>query len=158
MRKHNLNLILIVCSILIFSIFGCTGGGTHGTIKSYQFNSNKYELEKIVNDVFAENGNVLRKDTVKDYYNNDSIYITFHIFKGEIENEYIIRYYGKKEDWDSSKVSSIFIAYAYTKDRRGGSAGNDGVGTFDNTLLKELVDPFEQEFISRINSKINKFR
>lgn len=158
MKKRNLNLMLIVYSILIFLIFGCIGGGTHGAIKLYQFNTTKYELEGIVNNVFAENIDVIKRDSTKDYYNNDSTYITFHIKKNGIENEYTIRYYGNKQHWDTATVSAIGIAYAYTKDRRGGSAGNDGVGTFDIALEKELVDPFEKEFVSRINSKIKELK
>ena len=138
---------------LMILLVGCMGAGTHGSIKSYQYHVPKSTLERAVKSVIA-GSNIIRQDTAKDYYNDDTTYLTVHISYGTISNEYTFRYGGGKEYWDTSKQSSVFIAYAYNKKREGGSVGNGGVKWYTPALKKELTEPFEKVFISKIDSTL----
>ncbi len=94
-----------------------------------------------------------KKDTLWDnYYNDTNTYVTIFIENNSALNEYTFRYAGSKNNWDTSQTSNISIAYAYDSKRRGGSAGNGGVGWYDFKLKNELTRLFEQEFISKIDS------
>ncbi len=145
------NQILTCLFITLTGMFSCLGGGTHGSIKYYQYNVSKQILETAVQSIIKEN-NILRQDSIKGYYNNDTTYITMYIAYGSVSNEYTFRYGGNKEYWDTSKTSSISIAYAYDKKHKGGSEGNGGVKLSYVKLRKELIEPFEKEFISKIDS------
>ena len=143
-----------VIYVLVILLDGCMGGGTHGSIKSYQYHVSKYTLEKAVHNIIAKS-NTIQQDTAKDYYNDDTTYITMHITYGDIANTYTFRYGGGKEYWDTSMLSSVFIAYAYNKKREGGSEGNGGVKWYNYKLKKELTEPFEREFISKLDSTLS---
>jgi len=160
---------------LFLALIGMTGcfisAGTHGSLKNYQYNISKYELEKAVNYVINENPKIHRDsvkyvyshwvdiatddgyriDSVPDYYNDGENYITIKIETDKGKCEYIFRYYGDKSYWDSSKTSEIFICYAYDEVRNGGSEGNGGV---DRETLKYLAEIFEKEFINKIDEKL----
>jgi hypothetical protein len=140
--------------IIVLLFNGCIGAGTHGSIKAYNYAVSKYRLEKVVADVFANNPKSLRIDSLKDYYNNDSTYITFTLQSGEFVNRYTVRYCGGSEDWDTSTVSCISIAYAHNKDGEGGSEGNGGVKWYNFKLKKELTEPLEKELISKIDKEL----
>ena len=156
---------------ILFGMTGCFfSAGTHGSLKNYQYNMSKYELEKAVNYVINENPKIQRDsveyvyyyyvdmatdsqriDTVIEHYNDGENYLTITIETDKGKCEYIFRYYGDKSYWDSSKTSEIFICYAYDEVRNGGSEGNDGV---DRDTLKYLTEIFEKEFINKIDEKL----
>ncbi len=138
----------IILFILI-CISGCIGGGTHGYIKAYRYSVPKYKLEKAVDQVIAQNPNVY-KDSVKDYYNDDTGYVTIFI-KEKQTYSYVFRYYGRKEHWDTAMSSEFFIAYAYDENRRGGSEGGK-IKEHSAKFIKDLIRPFEEEFVLKIDS------
>lgn len=139
--------------IILFSECGM-GGGTHGSIKAYQYTSTKYQLQFAVERTFKNNSEILQKDKYINYYNNDTNYITFQITKTGIQSTYIIKYGGSKEDWDTSKVSMLSVAYAYNKNGKGGSEGEGGISWYDFGLKKELLVPFESEFIEKVDKEL----
>jgi hypothetical protein len=128
----------------------CIGGGTHGYIKGYRYFTSKYELEKAVHQVISES-QVVKQDSAKDYYNDDTAYITININEKGLLYNYTFRFYGGKEYWDSSKSSEIFIAYAYDEKRNGGSEGNGGFRWYDNKLKHKLTAAFEREVVDKID-------
>ncbi len=139
-----------VLALGVLFINSCIGGGTHGSIKGYRYETSKSKLESAVNLVIKEN-NAIHQDTTKDYYNDDTTYITISIIYGNLPYEYTFRYYGGKEYWETSKTSEIFIAYAHDGARNGGSSGNGGVNWYDFKLKKRLTIPFEQELVNKID-------
>lgn len=162
-----------VLVILIFSclFWGCEGigGGTHGSIKSYTFPVKKEVLQKKVEKVISNCSNIHRdsikynivivdggeKDTLWDNYYNDGInYISISIIEKGLPYTYTFHFYGGKEYWDTSKSSAISIAYAHNKEGEGGSEGNGGVKWYDFQLKKELTEPFEREFIDKIDKEL----
>jgi hypothetical protein len=50
------------------------------------------------------------------------------------------------------KQASVFIAYAHDTKGHSGSSGNGGLKWYDFGLNKRLTEPFEKEFISKIDS------
>lgn len=144
-------IIVIFLWLVLLWANGCIGGGTHGYIKRYKYNIPKNELQKIVNQVIV-NSPTIQKDTMNNYYNNDTTYVTMFIKYNELNYEYTFRYYGGKEYWDTSRTSSISISYAYDEKRNGGSEGNNGVKKSNKKLIKKLTEPFQEEFIFKIDS------
>ena len=144
---------------ILIGISGCFTAGTHGSIKNYQYSLSKYELEKSVQKIITTNQNIQR-DTIKsfsdstkyDYYNDGNYYLSVSIKKNKLVYEYIIKYGGNKEYWDSSKVSNLFICYAYDGEGNGGSEGNGGLPWYKFGLKKNLIGLFESEFVSKIDS------
>ena len=97
-------------SILIFSLVGCIGAGTHGSIKGYQYSVNKDSLQKAIMTVIQDNSNIYR-DTKLDslgssplldhndggdyiagdnFYKDIKHYVTIKITSGQKVNEYIL--------------------------------------------------------------------
>lgn len=142
---------LIVFLLLATNLVGCISGGTHGYIKMYHYNTSKYELEKAVNQVISKNSNVIQ-DSIKDYYNDDTAYLTISILEEKMHYTYTFRYYGGTEYWSTSKTSAIFIAYAHDPNSKGGSSGNGGIKWYNFDLKKRLTEPFERELINKIDS------
>jgi len=156
----------------IIQFFSCLTAGTHGSIKAYDFPVPKKILQKAVEKVIAES-NDIRKDTTRNYiinitngksdtiinshYNDDQNYITIQIGNeksGSGIKEYTFQYVGSKEEWDTSKNSSLSIAYAYDENGKGGS--NEDVGISLKPLLKrKLTSFFESNFVDRIKSELN---
>lgn len=139
--------------LLLGSAFNaCIGAGTHGSIKGYKYyNVTKYDLEKAVHKVIEES-QVVKQDSVKDYYNDDTGYITIDINENGLLYNYIFRFYGGKEYWDTSTASEIFIAYAYDEKLNGGSEGNGGFSWYKNNRVKhKLTAAFEKEVVSKID-------
>ena len=140
----------------------------HGSIKGYRYPVTKWKLEKAVLDVIKNDSNIFR-DTAKQYitvinqddsnkkkvitnnYYNDGTYITIKIKSGAEVNEYIFRYYGDKDYWDTASSSEIFICYAYDKNDNGG-AGRDNL---IDDLKNKLTGVFEAEFVSKIDKELN---
>jgi hypothetical protein len=141
--------ILLCVSLLI----GCMGGGTHGSIECYQYQVPKSELEKAVKMVISTTSTI-KQDSIKEYYNDDTTYVTIKVYEKEEINEYIFRYGGGKQYWDSSKTSSVFIAYAHNKEGKGGSSGNGGVKWYNFKLKEELTGIFERGFIEKIDQEL----
>ncbi|MEO6833383.1 MAG: hypothetical protein ABI169_14345 [Chitinophagaceae bacterium] len=142
--------IVIAC---LLTLIGCMGAGTHGYIKAYRYGVTKPVLEEAIKKVIKTNAAVI-KDSIKGYYNDDTSYTTLFIQSKSQEYSYTFQFYGDKQYWDSSQTSEVFIAYGYDKDRNGGSAGNGGVKWYDYNLKKELTQPFEEEFISKIDEEL----
>jgi hypothetical protein len=149
---------------------GCLTAGTHGSIKSYQYPCSKQALQNAVEKVIAADGSV-RRDTIVNYridetngkndtvwnnYYNDTInYVTIYIKNGNTVYNFVFHYTGTKEQWDTSKVSDISIAYAWDENTyEGGSEGNGGVTWYTPFLKKRLTDVFESEFISKIDKEL----
>ena len=146
------------CLILVL-LCSCLTAGTHGSIISFQFSTSKYNLERAVEKVIDINQNIQR-DTTKayddstkyGYYNDGTNYMTIRITKKNITYKYIFKYAGDKKYWDSSKISNIFIAYAYDNEGNGGSEGNGGISWYKFGLKKKLIFLFESELVNKIDS------
>lgn len=143
------NLFFILFSASVLS--GCIEGGTHGYIKRFRYQTSKYKLERVVQKMIIENP-AISQDSVKDYYNDDTNYVTIKISHSELCNIYIFHYYGGKEYWNSSPTSAISISYAYDKNGNGGSIGNGGVKWYEFKKRRRLIEPFEKDFINKIDS------
>jgi len=141
--------------ILIIATIACGGclyeAGTHGYIKRYRYGTSKYTLEMVVRNVISMNPNI-HQDSVKGYYNDDTGYITMDIVEKEHTYTYTFHFYGGKEYWDTSRTSAISIAYAHNEKREGGSTGSGGIKWYDFKLKSELTEPFEREFIYKVDS------
>jgi len=144
---------LLLAVICICVLSGCIGGGTHGYIKRYRYNVSKYILEKNVRQIIAENA-VIHQDSSKGYYNDDTSYVTLNIIEKDSPRTYTFHYYGGKEYWDASTTSAISIVYAYDGKGKGGSSGNGGIKWYNFKLKKRLTEPFEREFINKIDSTL----
>lgn len=145
-----------ICSLLIIGLAffsSCLSAGTHGSIKAYQYNVPKYELEKVVHQVIIESSTIYQ-DSIKDYYNDDTNYVTIRIIEKSLPYKYVFHFYGGKEYWDTSKTSAISIAYAYNVKNEGGSEGGK-IKEHGEKFIHELIRPFEKEFISKIDSLLN---
>ncbi len=149
----NLRLELITCLLLLcLLLLNCFDGGTHGSIKAYQYPVSKYYLDSAVQKAFKLNPKI-HQDTTKDYYNDLHTYVTIEIEQPGGEYEYIFRYGGDSTYWDTSHhLSDLFICYAYDPDNKGGSEGDGGVTERNKTLKRKLTKPFETEFISKLDS------
>ena len=130
--------------------------GTHGSIKGYKYFTSKYDLEKAVHQVISES-QVVKQDTAKNYYNDDTNYITVFINEKGLLYNYTFRFYGDKEYWDSSKSSEIFIAYAYDEKHNGGSEGNGGFRWYNNKLKHKLTGAFERELVNKIDKVLGMY-
>src|SRR4051812_35025281 len=135
-------------------LLGCgIGGGTHGSIKGYRYNVPKHRLQEATNTVINKSQNIVR-DTSKDYYNDGENYVTITIKKEGAENIYTFRYYGKKEDWDTSKSSELFIAYAHDKEGNGGSEGDGGFSKLSEKTKQQLIGAFETAFVDKVDREV----
>lgn len=151
-NQNNVYMKLNCLLLVLFSFFGCVEGGTHGSIKGYKYGkTSKETLEKVISEVIKDQPNIYQ-DSVKGYYNDDTNYVTIIIMYNELPYKYTFRYYGNSTYWDTAKNSKIFIAYAHNSEGYGGSEGNGGVKSYDTKLRKELTTPFEQAFISKVDS------
>ncbi|MEO6831335.1 MAG: hypothetical protein ABI378_03640 [Chitinophagaceae bacterium] len=101
-------------TLLALIISGCMGVGSHGSIEAYQYAVPKSKLQNVVYSVIIASPNI-KQDTLRDYYNNDSVYLTIQISEPGISNNYTIRFYDWKQGVDSTEYSSISIAYAFNK-------------------------------------------
>lgn len=170
MTRKPINTTLILTFVIMtVSFIGCLDAGTHGSIKYYEYQVDKYTLQKAVESIIA-NSKTVKRDTTKNYmvdnthnrndtifsnyYNNGDTYVTINIHDGKIDNNYIFRYSGDKADWDTSKTSYLSIAYAHDKDGNGGSEGNGGISWYNWSLKRRLLKPFEREFISKIDEEL----
>lgn len=132
---------------------GCLSAGTHGYIKSYRYYVSKYQLQQAVCNVIV-NSHFIKPDTVKGYYNDGERYITMSIMVNDSPYTYVWHFYGGSEYWDTSKSSALSIAYASDPQNRGGSEGNGGVRRSNAKLRKRLTEPFETQFIDKIDSTL----
>ncbi len=143
--------------VIGFTLMGCTSitGGTHGAIEIYEYSVTKSVLEKAVWKIIGTNPNIRRdtiyqNDGIKYGYYNDSInYISFVITKGDLTNDYTVKYAGDSKYHDTSKISAISIVYAWDKDGNGGHEGISG------RVKKQIVSLFETEFVNKIDNELN---
>lgn len=150
MKKINLLLLVFVMAGCIFNM----GGGTHGSIKGYEYPVTKAELAGVINKIIQSDTS-LRQDFRADYYNDTKNYITLNIKSHANEVEYIFRYFGDSSYWAHSSSSEIFICYVYDHKGNGGSEGNGKWDKTDSKIQDSLVNLFETKFVSRINSELN---
>jgi hypothetical protein len=80
---------------------GCMGGGMHGSIKCYIYPTSKKELKKAVHHVILENSLIIQ-DTIKDYYNDDTNYISMSILNDGLPYAYTLKFGGSSQYWDTS--------------------------------------------------------
>ena len=151
---NNFKKLVLPALIFYFLLISCIGGGTHGYLKRYRYSVSKYVLEKAVKKIILESATIYQ-DTIKGYYNNDTNYISINIIEKELQNTYILHYYGGKDYWNTSKTSAISIVYAYDKKRNGGSSGNGGIRWYDFKLKKFLTKTFENELINKIDKELH---
>lgn len=145
-------------TIFIFSLssllISCIGGGTHGSIKAYQYSVSKYTLDSNVQKVLASSPNI-QVDTLKDYYNDEHTYVTMEIKQPDMTYRYTFRYGGDTTYWNTShNLSDLFICYAWDENANGGSEGHGEVNWFHWTLRRRLIKPFEKEFISKLDNML----
>ncbi|MCL2327304.1 MAG: fibrobacter succinogenes major paralogous domain-containing protein [Bacteroidetes bacterium] len=160
-RKNNYFFVLVV----LLGMTGCIiSAGTHGSLKGYDYEISKYELEKIIHYVIDENPKIHRGDSIEysdfhhdsvlNYYNDRINYITIGIETDKGKNSYTFRYYGDTVYWNNSKTSRIFICYAYDEFGNGGSEGNGGF-RFKEKTLEYVLEIFEKELVNKVNEKLN---
>lgn len=141
--------------IINLFLFSCIEAGTHGAIARYQFPVSKYVLEKAIDDVLIKNADSIYRDSIKGFYNDDSNYVTMRIVTKSTKYRYIFRFYGDKEFWDTSRQSSIFIAYAYNNNNEGGSAGSGkGINSYNSKVREDLVDLFNRMFVDKVKMEM----
>lgn len=162
---------------LFLALNGCNIiSAGHGSLTSYDFETNKAKLEAAVMKVIAENKNIYRepepnqeaKDIYKeiakernkddesintdttyvDYYNDGKDYLTIKI--KDKNYRFTFRYYGDEETWKTSPTSSFFIVYAYNELGQGGGY-NDNL---DPKLLKQLTAVFESELANKVEKEL----
>ena len=150
---------LLVFIIFIFSLGYMFSGGTHGSIKGYQYPVSKERLEEAIQHVILENKTLERppEDTVvyvdKDYYNHDG-YLRLSIIAPDTFH-YIIRFYGDQQYWkQNTHASEIFICYANDNLGNGGSEGLGGVEWYKWGIKDKLTDYFEKNFIEKLDKKL----
>lgn len=155
--------------VIIIQQCGCMTAGTHGSIKTYNFNVPKKILQDVAEKVISENIDIHR-DTIENYminitngkndtifnntYNDGQNYITIKIESEEnnkIANEYVYQYVGTEEDWNTLKTSSLSLTYAYDANGNGGSEESN---SFSPLLLKHLTNLFESKFILKIEKEL----
>ncbi|HEV8081747.1 MAG TPA: hypothetical protein VGP55_01015 [Chitinophagaceae bacterium] len=154
------------------SFVGC---GSAEAIKGYRYPVTKDVLEKAVMKVIKGSPNIYR-DSSKNgmfdsamqkaenehssvdsaiYYNDGKHYVTIKIKVGQIDNDYIFRFYGDEQYWKTSASSEIFINYV--RDRYGNalSQGHNENGEFKSKMAKEFTSLFETEFINKLDKELN---
>lgn len=162
-------LLMAILFLLILQLSSCFSSGTHGSIKAYKYQVSKRVLEKAVEKVIMESPNIQidstknyiidktngKNDTIiNNHYNDGKRYITVKIDIESESNEYIFLYSGSELEWDTAKDSYINIAYAYDKNKNGGSEGNGGIAWYKPILKKRLIAAFEKEFIIKIDNEL----
>jgi hypothetical protein len=144
---------ILIYIILTITLSSCSmGAGTHGSINRYQYSVTKYELEKAVKKVLTISNTVKydKSDSI-DAFDENATYLKIIISQFDGNYKYTFRYYGDSLEWKNSANSELFIAYAYdTK----GNGGHEGESALNKVKLK-LIEIFEVEFISKIDSTLN---
>lgn len=159
---------ILLVPIVIFFFSGCIGGGTHGSIKAYRYTVKKEILEKAVESVIANSGNI-KKDSVKyhivtvdggqkdtfwdNHFNDTTNYVTIFVKDENASYKYTFHYYGDKEYWDTATTSAISIAYAYNANNEDGSEGGR-IKEHGSQFIHELIKPFEKEFINKVDERL----
>lgn len=171
-RKSTLVISMICIATFSFFLSSCVMGGTHGSIKSYNYPVDKNSLQAAVEKVIATNNKILGEDTAHNGYiiditngKNDTIpsynrnkdgtrYVSVRInVNGQIY-EYTIQYVGTQNDWQLNTTSTLSIAYAYDNIGNGGSDGNGGMSWYRFALRKKMLSIFEKEIIERLDKEL----
>lgn len=160
-----------ICLVVILfpQLSSCITGGTHGSIKGYEYPVSKYVLQNAVEKVIRENPNI-QPDTVVNFSvditdgKNDTIYSNRYNDKEHYRrisipnvltgNSYTIHYLGDTTYWNTSKTSEISISYAYDVNGNGGSEGRGDFPWYKPSLRKKLVGVFEKEFVSKLDMEL----
>jgi hypothetical protein len=140
---------------LIFIATSCDlGGGTHGSIKSYQYPVTKHELQKAIQNIF-KNDTIVRRDFRGDYYNDTENYITMTISSNSNKYEYTFRFLGDSMTWATSKNSEIFLCYIYDDKGNGGSIGNGKFKATKPEIQKDMIMVFDTFFVKKLDKELN---
>ncbi|RYZ00006.1 MAG: hypothetical protein EOO11_03100 [Chitinophagaceae bacterium] len=157
--------------VLLFFLSGCLGAGTHGSIQDWEFPVTKIRLAQVVDSIIDTNP-AIRRDTVRNhwidqtggrqdtvennYYNDRTTYQTIYIRSGSGDYCYVFRFGGGKVYWDTARAATLFIAYAYDGQGKGGSEGNGAFPWYKKRLRKQLVATFEAELIANVSRALGK--
>ena len=156
----------IIGLILTIGFTGCLTGGTHGSIKSYEYSTDKYTLQNVINKVISNSNNVKRvttnnyiidktnnrNDTINNnHYNDGDRYLSISIIDENGPTDYTFQYSGDENSWKTSKTSFLSLVYAFDKDNNGGSESN---GNISGKLKTRLLKTFEKELISKVDIEL----
>jgi hypothetical protein len=165
---------LFYLGLMAIESYGCLTGGTHGSIKSYQYGVSKKVLKNAVEKVISKSSDIHRdtsknyiidvtngkNDTIIDNHYNDGVeYLTIKIESNgssKESNQYIFQYSGSRTNGDTIENSSLSIAYAYDQNGNGGSDANGGVSRYSPLLREKLLTLFESKFIDRVDKELGK--
>ena len=156
----------------LYILWGC---GSAESIKCYSYPTRKNNLEKAVMKVLNNNPNIRVDNTTQrqmdsvmlanrshwtptdsvNYYNGLNAWIDVKIKVGESENYYLFRYRGDKRDWETSKISAIFISETHDKTGNTLYQGQNEHGEFKSKLARDLTDVFEEEVVNKIDEELH---
>jgi hypothetical protein len=172
---------LLFFSLTVFNV-GC---GNAKAIRSYQYQTNKTNLEKAVRKVIGANPAIYLDTTrskvrvrrnrdnpndtstvlinLSEFHSRDSAqvaayfnrYIKFKIKIAEAENYYEFHFYGDEEYWKSSPTSTILLSTAQDKLGNGLNQGHNERGQFHGRLADDLSALFEMELLEKVDKELN---
>jgi hypothetical protein len=138
---------------------GCLTGGTHGSLKAFKFSVPKSILQNKVEEVINQNPKIaiapITGTFTSQYYNDGIRYVSINIADSEDSLEYVFQYSGTDVDWDTSKTSTISIAYAFDQAGNGGSEGSNNFKWYNSKAKQRLVSVFEKELVSPLRQKLS---
>jgi len=169
MKQKRLLLLLV---LPLYTLWGC---GSAEPIKCYRYSTTKNILENAVMQVINSNPKIRVDNATQrqfdsamlankshwtsadsaEYYNNANAWIDVNIKVGESENYYLVRYRGTKSNWETSKISAIFISETHDKTGNTLYQGQNEHGEFKSKLAKELTDVFEEEVVNKIDEELH---
>ena len=171
--------------ILLIGLLFLLGCGSAEAIKSYNYPTTKYILEKAVLKVIKSNPHIIIDTTeskvivrrnpedvndtttktirLSEFHGKDSAFIAANdkavikikIRVGEINTDYIFRYLGDEQYWKNSQSSAIFIQYVKDKEGNSISQGENENGEFQTQMAKDFTMLFEREVVSKIDKELN---
>ena len=166
--KRNVNLYVLLSSLIVMQMSSCLTAGTHGSINSYKYPVKKIVLEEAVNNVISKNPNIQKVDTAQKSFivditkgKNDTMrsvhnpaYVDIRISGSTFLNSYTFQYVGSQDDWNRDTTSEISIAYAYDEEDNGGSEGNGDFPWYKSSLKNRLISIFERQFIDKLDKEL----
>src|SRR5260221_13328187 len=132
MSTHKYLYFIFLSFLCGCGLFELSPGG-HGSIKEYEYPVPKHLLDTTVEQIILNNKNITRStsksfvdSTKNDYYNDGMRYVSITIKNNISTIDYTLQFVGDEKSWDTSKVSSLSIAYAWDKSGNGGSEAHTG--------------------------------
>lgn len=130
-----------ILSITAIAVIAC--GGTHGKIASFEFNTPKDSVEKIINKIV---GNDSLYFIPNDYTNYKDIYIANSNF---LKN-FTYHFYGDSTYWKNNKTSVISLVYV----KKGDSFFKESELSIHDCRV--ATKNFNEHFIAHIRAEIDK--